>query len=69
MSALFETAVNTKTAEAKRNFILVNPVVRLLFTILRNAAVTRNMKAIEKKKKRMFQQGSLEFILSLAKEN
>lgn len=54
MSALFETAVNTKTAEAKRNFILVNPVVRLLFTIFRNAAVTKNMKAIEKRRKECF---------------
>lgn len=50
MSALFETAVNMNIAEAKKNFILVNIVVRLLFTILRNTAVTKTMKAIQKRK-------------------
>lgn len=67
MSALSETAVNTKQAEAEKNFILVKLVVRFLFTRLRNTVVTKkSMKTI---KKITFQQCCLEFILSLARDN
>lgn len=51
MSALFEPAVNMNTVEAKKKFILVNLVVRLLFTMLRNTTVTKSMKAIQKRRK------------------
>lgn len=54
MSALSEAAINTKPAEAEKNFILVKLVVRFLFTRLKNTVVTKKHKSHKEKKKRMF---------------
>ena len=65
----FKTEVNTKPAEADKNFILVKLVVKFLFTRLRNTVVTKKCESHKEKKKRMLQWCHLEFILSSAREN